>query len=459
MSSIEPRSSCCLAAVLLLSMLWSCCSLADCVGDHGQLEVHVGQYAWDDRFFSEPLVAGALARLPLELRTHLRRNLSVAGPIQLTDCHLVLSGNAPHMGTEQDAMLDLDLATGTILAAIHDNVRVDVYLIAAAATAEASPPGWDGLPQWMRLWIVRADMGFAEQTPTALVMPASVRFHAVAQAPLAEPVPAVLPIESIEHPTPAQLGAIRVVTGGDFDDCTQDCFDVSAADLDDDGLADLIVRYGYATGSCGSAGCAAFIVMATPQGYANTAIGLPYHSEIAVLASRHQGMHDLQFDRFSPIWRWNGGAYTMDAASSAEAVLPGWENRLAGDRRIATVNVVRSVIGSLSVFCDGERPMLAALTKLPLAAESVTLTLVFRGWVVNTALVGGNRDGTLWLADLSRSDLPQWFARRGTTATTAELARLSTQAYLRTTGSQQGEISLQDSATTTQAALAGCYRY
>ncbi|HNC69414.1 MAG TPA: hypothetical protein PKZ77_02915, partial [Pseudomonadales bacterium] len=59
----------------------------------------------------------------------------------------------------------------------------------------------------------------------------------------------------------------------------------------------------------------------------------------------------------------------------------------------------------------------------------------------------------------SRSDLPQWFAHRGTTATTAELARLSTQAYLRTTGSQQGEISLQDSTATTQAALAGCYRY
>lgn len=458
MSSIEPRSSCCLATVLVLCMLWSCAGLAACMGDHGHLEAQAGEYASDDHFFGAPLVANALDRLPLELRTHLRRNLAVSGPIQLTDCHLVLTGNAPHMGTEQDAMLDLDLATGTILAAIHDNVRVDVYLIAAAAS-DASLPTWSSLPQGMQAWIVKADMGFAEQIPAELLMPASVRFHAVAQASSAEAAPAVLQIEAIEHPTPAQLDAIRAVAGGDLDDCTQDCFDVSAADLDDDGLADLIVRYGAVTGYCGSAGCAAVIVMATAHGYANTAISLPYHSEIAVLASKHQGMHDLQFDQFSPIWHWNGDAYVMEAATRAEPVLPGWENRWAGNRSIATVGVVRSVIGSLSVFCDGERPLLAALTKLPLAAESVALTFVFRGWIVNTVLAAGNREGTLWLADLSRSDLPQWFAHRGTTETTAELARLSTQAYLRITGSQAGEISLQDSTATTQAALAGCYRY
>ena len=455
MSSIEPRSSCCLATVLVLSLLWSCTGLAACAGPYAELETYAGR---DDNFFDEPLVVDALARLPLELRTHLRRNLSVAGSPQLEGCHLVLTGNAPHMGTEQDAMLDFDLATGTILAVIHDNVRIDVYLIAAAAS-DASPPTWSSLPQGMQAWIVKADMGFAEQTPTDLVMPASVRFHALTQAPSAELAPATLRVEPIEHPTPAQFAAIRAVAGGDPGNCVQDCFDVSAADLDDDGLADLIVRYGSGTGFCGSAGCAAFIVMATPEGYASTAIGLPYHSEIAVLASKHQGMHDLQFDRFSPIWHWNGDGYAMDAAASAEPVLPGWENRWAGNRSIATVSVVRSVISALSVFCDGERPVLAALTKLPLAAESVTLTFVFRGWLVNTALVAGNREGTLWLAALSRSDLPQWFAHRGTTTTTAELARLSTQAYLRTTGSQEGEISLQDSTATTQAALAGCYRY
>lgn len=446
-----------LAVVLLMSMIWPCASLAACTGEYAGLETYAGQYA-SDSFFDEPLIASSLARLPLELRTHLRRNLSVSGSFGLADCHIVLTGNAAHMGTEQDAMLDVDLATGTILAVIHDRVRVDVYRIDAAAS-DAPLPSWSSLPEWMQEWIVKADTGFSEQVPPGLVMPPGTRFHAVPQVSSPEPAPMMLPIEVIEHPTPEQLAAIRAITGDDLGNCTQDCFDVSAADLDDDGLADLIVRYSGNTGYCGSAGCAAFIVLATTHGYAHASIGLPYHSEIAVLASTRQGMHDLQFDGFSPIWHWNGDGYALDADAGTKPVLSGWENRWADGRVVATVTVNRSVIGTLSVFCAGEHPVLAALMKFPLPANPMTLTFAFNGWIVNVPMEVGDRAGTLWLAELSQSDLPQWFAHRGTTATTDQIARLATEAYLRTSGSLQGELSLQDSAATTQAALAGCYRY
>jgi hypothetical protein len=87
------------------------------------------------------------------------------------------------------------------------------------------------------------------------------------------------------------------------------------------------------------------------------------------------------------------------------------------------------------------------------------VTFVFRGWTVNVAMSPGNRDQTLWLADLSRSELPLWLAHRSRDPKTSEVARLTTMAYLRINGGMQGRISLANSAAATHAALAGCYRY
>jgi len=263
-------------------------------------------------------------------------------------------------------------------------------------------------------------------------------------------------------PTPAQTAAIRHAAASDIKEFIhpeQGGYDVALADLDGDGRPDLIVQYNDIS-FCGSAGCSGLIVMATPHGYAGTGIGLPnFYGEIDVLPTVHHGMHDLQYNGDSPVWKWNGKDYAIDPADLPGDGAPAWQSRRAGERMVALVMPIDSVIKTVSVFCDEGRPLLAMVTKMRQPAGPVTLTFVFRGWTVNVPMQQGNRDATMWLADLSRSDLPAWLAHRGSTPTTSELARLAELSYLRINGAMQGQISLDNSTAATQAALTGCYRY
>lgn len=264
-------------------------------------------------------------------------------------------------------------------------------------------------------------------------------------------------------PTPAQDAAIRRATASDLKDALhpdQPLYAVAEADLNDDGRPDLLILYTYASGYCGSSGCSGVIVMATSRGYARTTIGLPnFGGNLAVLAATHHGMHDLQFNGDSPIWHWNGRAYAIAKADLPGANAPAWQTRNAAGRTLAMAVPTDSVIKTLSVFCNQGKPVLAMLVKARPPAGSVTLTFVFRGWTVNVPMGQGNRDGSLWLADLSRSDLPQWLAHRGRTRTTRKLARLADMAYLRINGGLQGQVSLKNSTVSTESALGSCYRY
>lgn len=233
------------------------------------------------------------------------------------------------------------------------------------------------------------------------------------------------------------------------------------ADLNGDGRPDLLVYYTSATqmGYCGTAGCGGSIVMATPRGYAVKAIELPGFHEMNVLPGMHHGMHDLQFDGDSPIWRWNGSKYGIAKASVPGTDAQPWWTREAAGRTLAMAVPIDSAIKTLSVFCNQGKPVLAMLLKAQPSAAPVTLTWIFRGWAVNVAMGRGNHEATLWLADLSRSALPRWLAHRGNTPATHKLASLATESYLRIDGDMQGEVSLKDSSTATQAALHTCYRY
>jgi hypothetical protein len=231
------------------------------------------------------------------------------------------------------------------------------------------------------------------------------------------------------------------------------------ADLDDDGHTDLLVQYDDGA-FCGSSGCSGVIVMATSRGYARTSISLPnFGGELDILSTTRHGMHDLQFNGNSPIWHWNGKQYAIAKGDLPGAHAPAWQTRRAAGRTLAMAVPIESAIKTLSVFCDQGKPVLAILVKARPPAGAVTLTLAFRGWTVNVPMGQGNRDGSLWLADLSRSDLPEWLAHRGRTRTTRQLARLADTAYLRINGALQGQVSLKNSAATTESALAGCYRY
>lgn len=457
-----------LATLLLVLAALAFNASAACSGKLASLQSYAGKYRGDADVLDAHALATILARLPGNAALHLNRNLDVTGPVELADCHLVLAGNAPHMGTEQDAMLDVGLDTGTVIAAIHGGGRIDIYLLADHATT----PRWETLPRKLREWAVRADMGFPQQPPRDLVQPGSVRLHAITvtaapatTVPRTTAKPRSINFDSgATKPTPAQAAAIKRAAG---DDITQPLpghageplYSMALADLNDDGRADLIVQYSYAAGACGSAGCSGIIVMATAQGYAHKAIGLPNFTTLAVLPTTHGGMHDLQFDGDSPVWIWNGKDYEIPKADLSQLHAPAWETRAAAGRTLALVVPIDSIIKSLSVFCDQGKPVLAMLLKMPRASQATTLTWVFNGWTVNVPMSPANRDGTLWMTYLSDSQLPQWLAHRGTDATSRAIAPHVTESYLRINGEMQGQISMTNSTAATHAALSGCYRY
>lgn len=449
------------AGMLLATSAIASAAAAACTGPYADLQSYAGKYLAEptDLLSAAPVVT-RLQHLSATERLHLRRNLSVSGPVELDACHLIVSGNAPHRGTEEDAIVDFDLASGTLIAAIHTRGRTDVYLITEAPSAT---PDWQALPMTVQAWAVRADMGFPEQLPPQLVQPRSVHLHA--PPPTAEgetPAPPVS-IQSDVQPSRAQTEAIQRATGNAAD-CGhpgEACYSLSLADMDDDGRPDLLVLYNPASamGDCGTMGCGGIIVMATADGYASTAIGLPAFNELGVLPSVHQGMHDLQFDRYSPPWRWNGSQYQIDETGlPASAAMP-WQLHDTGGFLVASVAPIDSVIDSISLYCNQGVPVLDVQMKMALAAAAPTMTWVFNGWTLNLPLSPTGSERTRWLVNLSNSDLPLWLARQGNTDVTRELARLVTESYLRLDGAGQGSVSLDRSAAATQRALATCYRY
>jgi hypothetical protein len=84
---------------------------------------------------------------------------------------------------------------------------------------------------------------------------------------------------------------------------------VGHADLNGDGRADLIIVETDAY-FCGSHGCSAYALLATPHGYSTHAIALAiFAATITVLPGSHHFMHDLRFDDATHVFRWTGRAY------------------------------------------------------------------------------------------------------------------------------------------------------
>lgn len=123
-----------------------------------------------------------------------------------------------------------------------------------------------------------------------------------------------------------------------------------------------------------------------------------------------------------------------------------WQTRsIAGRPPLALALAAASTsIKSLSVFCDHGRPLLAMLLHRAPPSTPLTFTMVFRGGLVDLPMGRGNREATLWMADLRGSPLPRL------------LSSQTGVAYLRLNGTMQGELSMQGAAVASRAALAGC---
>ncbi len=149
-----------LALLLLVFSALPFAALA-CHGKHPQLKAYIGTHK---DLLAASVVARQLAKLPGTVRRHLERNLDVAGPVRLMNCHVVLTGNAPHQGGQEDALLDVALYSGEVIAVIHSGERTDIYFPAKLGTGALSGAYWQ-LPFQVRQWARLASMGFPSSFP------------------------------------------------------------------------------------------------------------------------------------------------------------------------------------------------------------------------------------------------------------------------------------------------------
>ncbi|MCP5371514.1 MAG: hypothetical protein H6907_07225 [Hyphomicrobiales bacterium] len=118
-------------------------------GRLGHLAGAIGTYGYD-RVLGDPAVAAALAALTggADART-IAANMAVAAPIEFMDASLVLRGNAPHRGGEEEALVMVRLFDGTVRAALLHGGRMKLY---------ASDERFDYLPKVLRDFLApRAD--------------------------------------------------------------------------------------------------------------------------------------------------------------------------------------------------------------------------------------------------------------------------------------------------------------
>lgn len=122
---------------------------------------YAGSYE-SDPFLKEPAVRAALQRLLGPELRHLQQNLNVAGSIDLVGGALSLSGNAPHKGTEEEAVVCVVPPGQLVEAAIYSRGAVTVF---------AKDPSYVNATLCIKDWITLANSRHADR----LKQPRNVR--------------------------------------------------------------------------------------------------------------------------------------------------------------------------------------------------------------------------------------------------------------------------------------------
>lgn len=96
-------------------------------GALARLARHIGTYRYDE-VFKDPDVEATLNGLmsPKE-KAVLRENLKVMAPIAFSGTHMILSGNKPHAGGTDEAVVAIRLVDGTLHAAVMHDGKVFQY--------------------------------------------------------------------------------------------------------------------------------------------------------------------------------------------------------------------------------------------------------------------------------------------------------------------------------------------
>lgn len=92
---------------------------------HARLLDYVGSYE-SNQLLADPRVAPLLQRVAGDQLEHLRENINVLGPVDLVSGWLKLAGNAPHAGTEEEAVICINPDRVEVQAAIFSKGKIMV---------------------------------------------------------------------------------------------------------------------------------------------------------------------------------------------------------------------------------------------------------------------------------------------------------------------------------------------
>lgn len=143
----NPKAALCSTTCLLILLFCSLPLIAQgklSAIDHQRLISYVNNYD-SQKLLADPLVKPQLERLLGPQLSHLKENLNVAGPIGVNDNVLTLSGNAPHMGMEENGFLGVNLYNGEVYVCLLTGGRFQLY---------SKQTKYEYLPSAVREWIV-----------------------------------------------------------------------------------------------------------------------------------------------------------------------------------------------------------------------------------------------------------------------------------------------------------------
>jgi hypothetical protein len=128
------------------------------------LQKYAGSYD-TDALFNELQIRENLQQLLGEELPHLERNLDVKGAIDVISGALSITGNAPHQGTEEEAVVCVNSYNMELSAAIYSNGTITVY---------SREGQYENLPLCIKDWITLVNSGHTDR----LMHPNNVRMAA-----------------------------------------------------------------------------------------------------------------------------------------------------------------------------------------------------------------------------------------------------------------------------------------
>ena len=117
------------------------------------LKKYAGEYS-SQKVLNDKKIKPILTQMMGKEYEHLITNLLVTGPVDLISGSIVIQGNAPHQGGEEMAILDINLPTGIIRAAIFSNKKIVIYSDKEKYDGILDKNSYEQLPTSILNWII-----------------------------------------------------------------------------------------------------------------------------------------------------------------------------------------------------------------------------------------------------------------------------------------------------------------